>query len=70
MNFKRLLCKIFGHKLRDAEMYESVKYVISTNYPTAKRRTVRKKRKKKVVLVYRKCRRCGAMIMVSKRNKY
>lgn len=70
MNFKKLICKIFGHRLRNAAWYESVEYVTSGNHPSFNRRTVKKKRKKKVVRVYRKCKRCGAMIMVSKRNKY
>lgn len=62
MKFKRLLCRIFGHRL-GKERYKSVQYVTMGCYRT-------KSRKKKVVRTFRKCRRCGAMIMVGKRNKY
>ena len=62
MKFKKLLCKIFGHRL-GKETHESVEYVTMGNYG-------KKSRKKKVVRTFRKCRRCGALIMVGKYNKY
>lgn len=62
MTFKRLLCKVFGHRL-GKETYETVEYVTMGCYR-------KKSRKKKVVRTFRKCRRCGAMIMVGKRNVY
>lgn len=62
MKFKKLLCKIFGHRL-GKETYETVEYVTMGNYR-------KKSRKKKVVRRFRKCERCGAMIMVGKRNEY
>lgn len=62
MKFKKLLCKVFGHRLGE-ESYESVEYVTIGNYG-------KKSRKKKVVRRFRKCSRCGAMIMVGKYNKY
>lgn len=61
MKFKRLLCKIFGHRLGD--WYQSVEHVTMGCYR-------KKSRKKKVVRTFRKCRRCGAFIMVKKYNKY
>lgn len=62
MKFKRLLCRFFWHRL-GKERHETVEYVRMGCY--------RKKfRKKKVVRTFRKCRRCGAMIMVGKRNVY
>ena len=61
MKFKRLLCKIFGHRLGD--WYQSVERVTMGCYR-------KKSRKKKVVRTFRKCRRCGAMIMVKKENRY
>lgn len=54
MKFKRLLCKIFGHRL-GKEMYDTVEQVTIGNY---------------VMRRFRKCSRCGAMIMVGKYNKY
>lgn len=54
MKFKKLLCKIFWHRL-GKEMYDTVEQVTIGNY---------------VMRTFRKCRRCGAMIMVSKRNEY
>lgn len=60
--FKRLLCKIFGHRLGKGT-YETVEYVRMGNYG-------KKSRKKKVVRTFRKCKLCGAMIMVGKQNKY
>lgn len=62
MKFKRLLCKIFGHRL-GKETYKSVQYVTMGNCG-------KKSRKKKVVRTFCKCKRCGAMIMVGKYNKY
>lgn len=53
MKFKKLLCKIFGHRL-GKETYETVEYVTMDNCGN------------KVVRTFRKCRRCGAMIMVNK----
>ena len=70
MNFKRLICKIFGHRLRDAEWYESVEYVTIGDGKPYRGKKSKKLRKKKVVRTFRKCRRCGAMIMVGKYNKY
>ena len=62
MKFKRLLCKVFGHWL-GKERHETVEYVRMGNQG-------KKSRKKKVVRTFRKCKRCGAMIMVGKCNKY
>ena len=62
MKFKELLCKVFGHRLGN-ETHETVEYVTMGNYG-------KKPRKKKVVRTFRKCKRCGAMIMVGKQNKY
>ena len=66
MTFKRLICNIFGHQL-GRERYEGVEYVTtSCNYQRGLRKTTKKHRKKKVVRVYRRCRRCGAMILIYK----
>ena len=62
MKFKRLLCRIFGHRL-GRETHETVEYVTMGNCG-------KKSRKKKVVRTFRKCGRCGATIMVDKRNVY
>lgn len=62
MKFKKLLCKIFGHRLGEGT-HETVEYVTMGNCG-------KKSRKKKVVRTFRKCRRCGAMIKVGKYNKY
>lgn len=67
MTFKRLICKIFGHRL-GRERYESVQYVTMGNRIGVGAKSKRL-RKKKVVRVYRRCRRCGAMIMVDKYKK-
>ena len=64
MNFKRLICKIFGHRLGEAEC-KSVEYVTMGNRIGVGAKSKRL-RKKKVVRIYRKCRRCGAVIMVHK----
>lgn len=64
MNFKRLICKIFGHML-GREWYDSVEYVTMGNRIGVGAKSKRP-RKKKVVRIYRRCRRCGAMIMVKK----
>ena len=61
MTFRELLCKVFGHRLGD--WYQSVEHVTMGCYR-------KKSRKKKVVRTFRKCRRCGALIMVGKYNKY
>lgn len=66
MKFKKLLCRIFGHRLGEEK---SVEYVTLCNRIGVGTKSKRRK-KKKVVRTFRKCRRCGAMIMVSKRNKY
>lgn len=68
MKFKKLLCKVFGHRL-GRERYESVQYVTMGNRIGVGAKSKRL-RKKKVVRTFRKCRRCGAMIMVGKYNKY
>lgn len=68
MKFKRLLCKIFGHRLGD--WYQSVEHVTMGNGMPYYGRKSKKARKKKVVRTFRKCRRCGAMIMVAKKNVY
>lgn len=68
MTFKRLICKIFGHWLC-REWYESVEYVTMGNRIGVGAKSKRR-RKKKVVRTYRRCRRCGAFIMVGKHNKY
>lgn len=68
MRFKRLLCKIFGHRLGD--WYQSVEYVTMGNGMPHYGRKSKKSRKKKVVRTFRKCRRCGAMIMVKKEKIY
>lgn len=65
MKIKKLLCKIFGHRLRGAEWYESIEYVTMGNGKYRDKKS-KKARKKKVVRTFRKCRRCGAMIMVNK----
>lgn len=71
MKIKRLLCKIFGHRLSGAEWYESIEYVTMGNgKPYYYGKKSKKSRKKKVVRTFCKCSRCGAMIMVGKRNKY
>ena len=62
MRFRKLLCKIFGHRL-GKETHVTVEYVTMCNRG-------KKSRKKKVVRRFRKCKRCGAMIIVGKRNKY
>ena len=64
MNFKRLLCKIFGHRL-SREWYGSVEYVTMGSRIGVGAKSKRR-RKKKVVRTYRRCKRCGAMIMVGK----
>lgn len=69
MKFKRLLCKIFGHRL-GKEWRETVEYVTMGNGKPYCGKKSKKSRKKKVVRRYRRCRRCGAMIMVGKYNKY
>lgn len=58
MKFKRLICKIFGHRLGKGT-HETVEYVTMGNQG-------KKSRKKKVVRTFRMCKRCGAMIMVNK----
>lgn len=64
MNFKRLICKIFGHRF-GWERYESVEYVtMGTRIGVGVKS--KRRRKKKVVRIYRRCKRCGAMIMVRK----
>lgn len=68
MTFKRLICKILGHRL-GSEWYSSVEYVTIGNRIGVGAKSKRR-RKKKVVRTYRRCRRCGAMIMVGKYNKY
>ena len=67
MNFKRLMCKIFGHRLGKAEC-KNVEYVTMGNRIGVGAKSKRR-RKKKVTRVYRRCRRCGAMIMVDKYKK-
>lgn len=62
MKFMRLLCRIFGHRL-GKETYETIEYVRMGCYR-------KKSMKKKVVRTFRKCRCCGAMIMVGKRKVY
>lgn len=69
MTFKRLICKIFGHRL-GKERYKSVQYVTMGNGMPHYGRKSKKSRKKKVVRRFRKCERCGATIMVGKYNKY
>ena len=69
MKFKRLLCKVFGHWL-GKERHETVEYVRMGNGMPYDGKKSKKSRKKKVVRTFRKCKRCGAMIMVGKRNKY
>lgn len=69
MKFKRLLCKIFGHRL-GRETYETVEYVTMGNGMPYCGKKSKKSRKKKVVRTFRECKRCGAMIMVGKRNEY
>lgn len=64
MTFKRLICKIFGHWLGE-ERYDSVQYVTMGNRIGVGAKSKRR-RKKKVVRVYRRCRRCGAMILIYK----
>ena len=65
MNLKRWICKIFGHWLGETEMLESVEYVTMGNRIGVGTKSKRR-RKKKVVRIYCRCRRCGAMIMVKK----
>lgn len=69
MTFKRLLCKIFGHRL-NWERYESIGYVTMGNGKPYCGKKSKKSRKKKVVHTFRKCRCCGALIKVGKYNKY
>lgn len=69
MTFKRLLCKIFGHRL-GKETHESVEYVTMGDGMPYYGKKSKKSRKKKVVRTFRKCRRCGAMIKVGEYNKY
>lgn len=65
MKIKKLICKIFGHWL-GREVYTVVEYERTNNYQRGLRRTTRRGMKKKVTLEYRRCRRCGAYIMVKK----
>lgn len=67
MTFKRLICKIFGHWLGKGEC-KSVEYVTLGNRIGVGAK-FKRHRKKKVVRVYRRCKRCGAMIMVDKYKK-
>lgn len=67
MNFKRLICKIFGHRL-GYERYKSVEYVTLGNRIGVGAK-FKRHRKKKVVRIYCRCKRCGAMIMVDKYRK-
>lgn len=69
MKFKRLLCKVFGHRLGKGT-HETVEYVTMGNGKPYYGKTSKKSRKKKVVRTFRECKRCGAMIMVGKRNMY
>lgn len=69
MKFRKLLRRIFGHRL-GKETYETVEYVTMGNGMPLYGRKSKKSRKKKVVRTFRKCRRCGAMIMVGKHNVY
>ena len=64
MTFKRLICKIFGHRL--GGWHKSVEYVRMGNGLPYGKRTTKRVRKKKIVRIFCKCKRCGAMIMVSK----
>lgn len=68
MNFKRFICRIFGH--RPGGWYESVEDVTMGNGRFSHKKTKRARKKKKVVRTFRKCERCGALIMVGKRNRY
>ena len=65
MKFKKLLCKVFGHRL-GKEWRETVEYVTMGNGMPYLGKKSKKSRKKKVVRTFLKCRRCGAMIMVNK----
>ena len=69
MNFKRLICRIFGHKFGDRE-YTVVDYRRTGNYQRGLKRTTRRNMKKKVVKEFCKCERCGAYIMFSKRRHH
>lgn len=69
MMFGSLLCKIFGHRVRGLGGYETMEYVTMGSRIGVGVKSKRR-RKKKVVRVYRRCNRCGAIIMVRKYNKY
>lgn len=69
MNFKRLICKVFGHRL-GKKWYKTVKYVTMGNGKPYYGKKSKKSRKKKVVRTFCGCKRCGAMIMVGKYNEY
>ena len=69
MNFKRLICKIFGHRLEEMEYYSEEYVTTSGNHQRGLRKTTKKHGKKKVVREYRMCKRCGAMIMVNEYKK-
>ena len=70
MSFKRLICKIFGHRLGElgCKSAKSVEYVTLGNRIGVGAKSKRR-RKKKVVRIYCRCKRCGAMIMVNKYRK-
>ena len=64
MKLKRLICKIFGHKY-EVGLYKRKDYrTIYGSLPCGGRSKTTRKRKKVVVKHFRKCKRCGAYIMV------
>lgn len=68
MKFKRLLCKIFGHRL-GKEWYTTTEYRTMAN-GIGRGKKSKRRRKKKVVTTWRKCKRCGSYIKVSRRTVY
>ena len=64
IKFKRLICKIFGHRF-EVGLYESKETVtINNGLPSGCRTKTTRRKKKTVVKHWRKCKRCGAFIKV------
>lgn len=68
MTFKKLICKIFGHRF-GKWWYHTTEYRTMAN-GIGRGKKSKRLRKKKVVTTWRKCKRCGAYIKVARRNVY